>query len=526
MKILPYIIGLILLANVFACQRETTYPLAMQQAESLMNTRPDSALYLLQNMADSVSTLPEETQMYYHLLTIQAKDKQYITHTSDSLINSIVSFYEDYDDNDRLMMAYFYQGSTYRDMNNAPRALKAFHQAIDAGKETDNLTLLGQTYGQMGTLFSYQELYDEALEAKQKALQLYTQQKDSTRYPYLNRDIARIFHAQEKIDSALVYYQKALDWGIDNLHQRNNILSEIGCLYYYKEEIGTAKSILNTVLSEKPNASNALLFLSLIYKKEGLLDSAYHYANKTLLYGDINKKRSAYKLLAEIEDKKRNMAKANTYRYKYFELQDSINNHTQTETIGKLHLLYNFQKAEKEKDILTLENQQKQSLINYFLLIFLICIIVILFLSYCYKKKKKEVENQKIRLQQILKEQKNNIKENDETDNKIQPDIYLQLHQAIHNGVKLTEEDWQQLRKSMDQAYPNLTFRICMLYPKITPHQLRICYLVKLKFTNDNIANLLYSTPASVSIARKRLYEKITSKPGKPEDFNRLMAEL
>ena len=92
--------------------------------------------------------------------------------------------------------------------------------------------------------------------------------------------------------------------------------------------------------------------------------------------------------------------------------------------------------------------------------------------------------------------------------------------------VKLTEEDWQQLRKSMDQAYPNLTFRICMLYPKITPHQLRICYLVKLKFTNDNIADLLYSTPASVSIARKRLYEKITSKPGKPEDFNRLMAEL
>ena len=129
MKILPYIIGLILLANVFACQRETTYPLAMQQAESLMNTRPDSALYLLQNMADSVSTLPEETQIYYHLLTIQAKDKQYITHTSDSLINRIVSFYEEYNDNDRLMMAYYYQGRVYRDMSDAPRALKAFQRA-------------------------------------------------------------------------------------------------------------------------------------------------------------------------------------------------------------------------------------------------------------------------------------------------------------------------------------------------------------------------------------------------------------
>ena len=423
-------------------------------------------------------------------------------------------------------MAYYYQGSVYRDMNDAPRALKAFQQAIDAGKDTKNLTLLGQTYGQMGTLFSYQKLYDEALKAKQKALQFYTQQKDCTRYPYSNRDIARIFHAQEKIDSALVYYQKALDLGIDNLHQRNNILSEIGCLYYYKGEMGIAKSILRTVLYEKPNTGNALLFLGLIYKKEGLLDSAYHYANKTLLYGNINQRRSAYKLLAEMEDEKRNIAKANIYRYKYLELQDSINNHTRTETIGKLHLLYNFQKSEKEKDFLTLENQQKQSLINYFLLILFICMIVILFLSYCYKKKKKEVEDQKIRLQQILGKQENTIKENHETNKTIQPDIYLQLQQAIHNGIKLTEEDWQQLRKSIDKTYPNLTFRICMLYPKITQHQLKICYLVKLKFTNDNIANLLHSTPASVSIARKRLYEKITNKSGKPEYFNKLIADL
>ena len=145
MKQLPYIFIWVILLCLSACQRETAYPIVMQQAESLMNNRPDSALHLLQGMADSISIHPEETQMYYHLLTIQAKDKQYITHTSDSLINRIVEFYESYGDNNRLMIAYFYQGSTYRDMNNAPRALKAFHQAIDAGKDFKNLTLLGQT---------------------------------------------------------------------------------------------------------------------------------------------------------------------------------------------------------------------------------------------------------------------------------------------------------------------------------------------------------------------------------------------
>jgi hypothetical protein len=53
----------------------------MQQAEKLMDTRPDSALHQLQGMADTLAMLPDEAQMYYHLLTIQAKDKQYITHT-------------------------------------------------------------------------------------------------------------------------------------------------------------------------------------------------------------------------------------------------------------------------------------------------------------------------------------------------------------------------------------------------------------------------------------------------------------
>ena len=93
----------------------------MLQAEALMNTRPDSALTLLESIADTLAMLPEETRMYHQLLTIQAKDKLYITHTSDSLINRIVAFYEEYGNIDRLMMAYFYQGSTYRDMNDAPR---------------------------------------------------------------------------------------------------------------------------------------------------------------------------------------------------------------------------------------------------------------------------------------------------------------------------------------------------------------------------------------------------------------------
>ena len=62
---------------------------------------------------------PEYVQKRYHLLTIKANDKAYITHTSDSLILSLVDYYEHGGDPVYLGEAYYYAGSTYRDLGDA-----------------------------------------------------------------------------------------------------------------------------------------------------------------------------------------------------------------------------------------------------------------------------------------------------------------------------------------------------------------------------------------------------------------------
>ena len=64
------------------------YPYSMRMAIGLMEQNPDSALILLQEMADSLEGFPEETHMYYQLLTLQAEDLQYVIHTDDSLITN------------------------------------------------------------------------------------------------------------------------------------------------------------------------------------------------------------------------------------------------------------------------------------------------------------------------------------------------------------------------------------------------------------------------------------------------------
>ena len=86
---------------------------------------------MLDRLRDSLSSFDEEQRMYYDLLDLKVNDKMYVRHTSDSLIKRITAFYETYGDRDKLLESYYYMGRVYRDLNDAPEALKYFQKALD-----------------------------------------------------------------------------------------------------------------------------------------------------------------------------------------------------------------------------------------------------------------------------------------------------------------------------------------------------------------------------------------------------------
>ena len=573
MKILPYIIGIILLANAFACQREATYPLAMQQAESLMNTRPDSALYLLQNMADSVSALPKEAQMYYHLLTIQAKDKQYITHTNDSLINSIVSFYEDYDDKERLMMAYFYQGSVYRDMNDAPRALKAFQQAMDLN--VPNHDLQAKACNQMGTLFMYQGLYDEAIRVNRKAIELYLLQGKHHKISYFQRDIARMYDVKNMPDSALHYYQNACHTALtdgDSVRYYG-ILGELGGFCYDMGKTDKALQILIQAESSMhiKNKSHIYSILGYLYNDFQNWDSAYYYKKKVLKIGNMDKRYDSYVELAKLEYKKGKHQEANLYLQNAVDLNDSIRHMTQIETIAKINSLYNYQHTETKNNQLKQikEKQEKQILILLlFLLICTLCYIIFYFVQKEKKQKELETEKQlkemaeikyatsievircneeKIRvlnteLQKALQEkdtlkaeqlqiqQKKLQSHNEEIvllrkeqDLRIiafqRSTIYQEFKQAaINENINLCstklKNKWEELESAIDETYPLFIERLTLFCPKLSVVEKQVCLLTKAGISPIGIATILKYSRQGITNIRTRIHKRI-QKAGK-----------
>ena len=578
MKLFFYISSLILLTCFSACKR-SAYPPVMQQAAELMNTRPDSALYLLEGMADTLAMLPDEARMYWHLLTIQAKDKQYITHTDDSLINRIVEFYKDEGNDERLMMAYYYQGSTYRDMNDAPRALKAFQQALDLN--VPNYDLQAKAYNQMGTLFMYQGLHDEVIRVNRKAIELYLSQGKRNKISYAQRDIARMYDVKNVPDSALHYYQEACRTALEDGDSVRyyGILGELGGYYCETGEQEKAKQLLRLIesLPSVPNKIHIYSMLGELYENVNQLDSAGYYYAKNLGQKNTRDIYYSYKGLYEIEKSKGNYKQAQEYLDKALILKDSLDNAMQTEEIAKINALYNYQHIEEENLKLKLTEEHSKNIILALLSVVLILFILFLLLFLRHRSIKEQHRINKYKLESLKGKEQNpnaldeNQRRIDELESWLQNDtrgkdipdtqmlhvqlqhlklrnqeIQLSMEQqklaiqtlkqtdvyklfrraSINEDAKVSEKHWVELQAEIRKVYPNFVLHLKELSPKVSDVELKICLLTKLGMPQSHIANVLGYTRGGVSLACERFYKKIFGTKYTAKEFAHFIEEI
>lgn len=303
----------ILVVLFTGCRRPQPYPAAMQQAIRLIETRPDSALLYLQKI-EHLNEEPEETQMYYHLLCIKAKDKMDVLPTSDSLINRIVAYYESHPDKERLTEAYYHQGGVYRDLHNAPRAIACYRMAITTGQGGSDKTLMGKIYGQMAILFAYQGLHKESMAAARQQYAYGDTAGNFCGMAFACRDMARIYHLSAQIDSAILSYRKGYEIAI--AHQDSNtaysILSELGGVYFEEKQNDSARVILQRVLKYSP-FSNVCKMLGEIYLQDEKIDSAEYYLQTVFKEGDTYNQIGAYHALSQVAAYRKDYPKAYQY---------------------------------------------------------------------------------------------------------------------------------------------------------------------------------------------------------------------
>ena len=573
----PLLFLFILFAGL-SCQRaEKSYPLAMQRAISLLSARPDSALYYLLQLDSQMADEPEETRMYHRLLTLAAEDKLYVPHTSDSLIREIVRYYEGYGDSDKLMMAYYYQGSVWRDMNDAPRAIDCYHRALEAGRHTRCSDLLISIYSQLGTLLAYQGVYDESLQATLTALALCRQYRDTLSSPFFLRNIGRIWDIRRNKDSVYHYYNAALQQARYNQDSVmiEAVLLELGAISLSFNEVDTAKMLLEKVKHRNDRKRFFHGILGRIYSREGQRDSARAYFNRALPYAGLRQQVTLHEELARLDYAEGRYAEAFSHASQSMALRDSITSLTETEEVAKINALYNYHRTEEMNRQLEQRNRRQRG--------WLYGIVSAVLLAACatavwlrQKKHEAALQRQKIRnleaeqyrrseayraesrrqlaeleaqlckaekekdtARRELLETRHALLELSAAKDRIEQQergllvsqlhrssVYAFFHKAAHEEVRITAENWQELRAAIDAAYDDFTGRLYSLCPNLSEMQLHICWLIKIQLSPKDMAQVVGRSQSAVSMARTRLYKKIHQKEGTTSDFDKFIADL
>ena len=117
----------------------------------------------------------ERRNMERLLAEADSMNRNYINFTTDSVMLAVVDYYDRCGTPNERMKAHYLLGCVYRDLEEAPKALASFHDAVNYADtmSTDcNLALLSRIHGQIATLLLNMQLPYEALDEAKVAEEL------------------------------------------------------------------------------------------------------------------------------------------------------------------------------------------------------------------------------------------------------------------------------------------------------------------------------------------------------------------
>lgn len=562
----------------FSCGKER-YPERLVMADSLASVKPDSARQILARMAKDTADMPTSHKMYYKLLVLKADDKSYIERKSASAAMQLVDYYQHKEDPRLLAEAYYYAGSAYRDMNDAPQALEYFQKVIEVLPEEGFWRMKSYTYNQMGKLFLFQGLNNIALTNFQRSYQIDSIRKDCADIITSLRDLSVCYENMGDFNKCMTCLKKAEKHNqTENLGLEKEIDHRKSIIYMRMERWDSAWKYIQLPLKklDRQDVSATYSAAAEIYYKLGKLDSASVFCKELLDRGNIYAKPIAAKLLAHISLKHNDPKNALEHIEKYDDYANDVAKIEAKNALVRANSLYNYSLREQENAKLKSEKMHILiiCIVAAFVLLLVISILIIInvrskitlqaqrlkihMLSEMEMKLKlqnkeihqnrqmevemfnrtiEEKDKMKDELERQLLEQKkkltNAIKNmperlvcyEEQSMELMKSDTYSLVKKHLLDGKAINVKEWKFIEEDLRLVLGDFKYILNQAY-ELSAVDYRICILVKLGLKNNEISLLISRTPNAVSQARKRLYTKITGEDGSASDFDRIIKSL
>ena len=519
-------VGSILMSvSLSSCSSSVKSPLLLS-ADSLMEIYPDSALSILESIS-SPQKLPRADRALYALLLTQARHKNYIALEDDSLIKTAVEYYGDKKKSVRAAKAHYYWGATYGEKGYTSFAVDEYLTAIRLMPVRDEF--LAMIYDNLADCYEKDDLYDIAIEAYRQAYQILEGGSQQT-YPL--RGIARICLLQNKKDSALLYYQKALDYA---LAEQDSSL--IGALYHdlamvyneKKDYVQADKYVSKAMIMQGDDAVNVCLSKAQIMLNLNKLDSASYFFSKNIDQLNIYGKAVCYDGMHQIAKKRGEWKIATENMDAYRVLYDSMQIMNDNEELNRL-----MDKHQLEEHRRLLSEHTKMlvfTLVSVFFFLMIICVFC--FMWNDRKRKKRYIALQRELTQNrvdtmLLKEEEVSETNKEDLDKKrsklTEQQIQLcisvlkttncydqleALEKATPKQLLVMRSLRKEIRSEISSAFVDVMMNLKERYPALTGDDIFYCVLSLLCCSKTVMMELVDATSDALKTRKNRIKNKM-----------------
>ncbi|MBS6547832.1 MAG: tetratricopeptide repeat protein [Bacteroides sp.] len=519
-------VGSILMSvSLSSCSSSVKSPLLLS-ADSLMEIYPDSALSILESIS-SPQKLPRADRALYALLLTQARHKNYIALGDDSLIKTAVEYYGDKKKSVRAAKAHYYWGATYLEKGYTSFAVDEYLTAIRLMPVRDEF--LAMIYDNLADCYEKDDLYDIAIEAYRQAYQILEGGSQQT-YPL--RGIARICLLQNKKDSALLYYQKALDYA---LAEQDSSL--IGALYHdlamvyneKKDYVQADKYVSKAMIMQGDDAVNVCLSKAQIMLNLNKLDSASYFFSKNIDQLNIYGKTVCYDGMHQIAKKRGEWKIATENMDAYRVLYDSMQIMNDNEELNRL-----MDKHQLEEHRRLLSEHTKMlvfTLVSVFFFLMIICVFC--FMWNDRKRKKRYIALQRELTQNrvdtmLLKEEEVSETNKEDLDKKrsklTEQQIQLcisvlkttncydqleALEKATPKQLLVMRSLRKEIRSEISSAFVDVMMNLKERYPALTGDDIFYCVLSLLCCSKTVMMELMDATSDALKTRKNRIKNKM-----------------
>jgi DNA-binding CsgD family transcriptional regulator len=301
----------------------------------------------------------------------------------------------------------------------------------------------------------------------------------------------------------------------------------------YKEALPLAMIDFNKAaeVQDPDLAANAAVLISNIYLKLENKSAFSEWLKKAQLY-DLEvkplyteryyeRRQELYLLLSKWHNLNGQKDLASQYLDSVIMAKDTLN-----AKLSALYLLRATQsdqakKHAQEQEQLRITQQKKkfQILVFSIIIVFLLIISVLMYRFLQTKRKLERLENQRKlsaaeqklqEAQQHLQSFMENIAEKERLIEKLSlnTENTNELEKIMHAAI-LTEEDWKKFKTAFETVYPLFFEKLHKKIASISPAEIRLLTLVKMKLSRNEIANTLGISPLSVNVTWHRIRKKI-----------------